>query len=131
MKRMVFILWSISIILLALLSGCSTQNNNGDQGNETEENNDVAIENDSRFIGLWRTNPVDNNWTFEFFPNNAFQRMEGVVDGSYEINHDQLFLTYTDDIWMPDTFTYIFSENNTTLTIMQKSPDLNVILYKQ
>jgi len=125
MKKQLLIMIIIAILITVVFSGCSTQNNNENQFDNTldPERN--------RFIGTWQTNPVDIYWTFDFFSNGTFQRMEGIVDGPYKIKDGKLFLNYTDEIWLGETFNYSFSNNNTTVTLVQTSSDESVILYKQ
>jgi hypothetical protein len=125
MKKKIIITGIATLMIITGLSGCSTKNNNENQLNQT------LTPELMRFIGLWKTNPENINWTFNFFSNGTFQRMEGVVGGNYTINDGKLVLTYLDEIWMGDTFDYIFSDGNNTLTLIQTSPNENVLLFKE
>jgi hypothetical protein len=125
MNKQFIIIGVVLLLLIVGLSGCSTENNN-----ENQLNNPLTTEM-GRFIGLWKTNPENINWTFNFFSNGTFQRMEGVVGGNYTIKEGKLVLTYSDEIWMGDTFDYFFSDGNTTLTLIQTSSNENVLLYEQ
>jgi hypothetical protein len=125
MKKQLVIIGITTLLIITGLSGCSTTNNN-----ENQLKNTLTPEM-SKIIGSWKTNPENINWTFDFFTNGTFQRMEGVVDGNYTIKEGKLVLAYSNEIWMGDTFDYIFSNNNNTLTLIQTSPNENVLLYKQ
>jgi hypothetical protein len=125
MKKQFIIIGVVIVLIIVGLSGCSTQNNN-----QNQNNNNVNPERNS-FIGVWKTDPIDNYWTLELYSNGTFKRMDGVVGGQYEINDGHLALNYTDEIWVPDEFDYNFSNSNTTLILIKPSANLTVTLFKE
>ena len=99
MNKGFIVVCSMVTILSCLLSGCSTTNN-------------TAQGHDSRFIGQWQNQQTSEILTF-------------YSDGTYNLEEGETANWSTADsgkLWMYNSFySYVFSENNTMLTLTQDS----------
>lgn len=106
---------AIIILLTLSLSGCINSNNNIVNKNNNGINNNLSEE--DKFIGRWES---EDNVILIFEYNNECS-MEGLFQGSgeWELKEDTLHVTleYTDGQNFM-AFSYIFSDDNTVLTLI-------------
>lgn len=112
MKIQIVLFCLLSIFMIGSLSGCNRLSSS-----YTAEKN--------KFIGSWTyivPSGTDTNYSFRysFFSNGTFNFNKNglITNGTFDIIDGNLFLTYsTNGTKQYDEFSYVFSENNTKLTI--------------
>jgi len=111
MKKQLAIFSSIVLLVCVGLSGC----NEVSKTTNTEKN---------KFIGRWEGNET---FTYDFFSDGSLNVTNN--NGYYEIKDGRLVLTYSDGFI--ETYNYIFSNDDKTLTLTPTDTGQQLVLYKQ
>jgi hypothetical protein len=111
MKKLLVILGIVTLFICVGLSGC-----NQDSNTINSEKN--------KFVGTWKGNET---FIYEFFSDGTLNVTNN--NGYYEIKGGRLVLTFSDGF--VETFNYIFSNNDKTLTLTPTDIGQQLVLYKQ
>ena len=114
MKKQLVIIGITLLFLVIGLSGCSTQNDN-----ENQDNNTLDPEK-NRFIGTWvNTSTSGKTNTIIFYSNGTFSAPLLQQNGAWDVKNNTLVYKETAVNGSEYTFeyTYIFSNNNRTLAV--------------
>jgi hypothetical protein len=134
MEKQLLIIGIIAILVSVGLSGCSTQNNNKNQinntinpENTTQNNNKTLVNNTTNpekilFIGTWINASYGSELIINFFSDGTCIYVGN--SGTWDLKDDKLTIE-------PDyVFDYAFSDNNRTL-ILTSQYDITTVYSKQ
>jgi hypothetical protein len=106
MQKQCAIIGILLLLIIPSLSGCNQSNTERD-----------------KFIGTWKTelkqNPIGENYYSEtkiFYENGSYVTMNmglGRIPGTWYLSNGKLII----DTYFPGTYQYIFSQNNSILTL--------------
>ena len=102
MKKQLVILGIIAILITVGLSGCSSENNN--------QNPEKMM-----FVGSWQYTVENSSSVLDLFSNGTFIASD-LFYGSWDLKNEKFIMEMPDysKTW---EYTYIFSNNNRTLTL--------------
>lgn len=130
MKKQLVIIGLTLVLLVVGFSGCTKTNNVGtnttNTGGKNNTNNPSDIER-NKFVGTWKTpaySPVENKTYYGIinFFSNGTDKVNG-LNGTFDIKDGKLVLYSIDDVGVEHStvYSYLFSENNTKLTLTSAS----------
>jgi len=111
MKKLLIIIGIVVLLVCVGLSGCN------------EDSNTLNSEK-NKFVGTWKGNET---FTYEFFSDGTVNVTNN--NGYFEIKDETLVLTFSDGF--VETFNYIFSNDDKTLTLTPTGIGQQLVLYKQ
>ena len=122
MKKQLVIIGLVVLLVGVGLSGCSTQNNNGNHDNNTINPEKM------RFIGTWKSTAEGSNSTLELYSNGTF--FATIMSGVWDLKNDTFIMELPDynKSW---EYGYIFSDNNNTLALTLLDNGKTVVYAKQ
>lgn len=129
MKKQLVIPGIVAIFVTVGLSGCSTQNNNENQVNNTNDNenhvnNTTNLEN-NRFVGTWKNTSV--KMTINLFSNGTCLLFNSY--GTWDVKDGLLIMEFPNGKNL--TYVYRFSNNNRTLYLHFLTDNLETVYTKQ
>lgn len=120
MKKQLVILGIVAILVTVGLSGCDQVIN--------PSNSEM-----DKFVGSWRsTLPEYNAWLTTFYSNGTVLSSDNTetLNGTWDVTDGKITIKMSDDE-DPITYTYSFSEDNYTLTLVSVSSGESSVFSKQ
>jgi len=118
MKNHRIIIGILTILLSVGLSGCTQEN---------------TLSDSNKLVGPWRSTSAEYNaWVTEFFSNGTVISTDNMttLNGTWELTNGKITIQMSDDE-VPLTYTYSFSDNNRTLTLVSENTGESSVFKKQ